>query len=97
MIIGINESKTLTKHVSCECKYRFDGRKCNSYKWSNNDKCWCECKRSHVCEKVQTWNPATCNCENEKYLACIMVDSAITCYEITSYEKEKNFNEKSNL
>ena len=52
MIIGINESKTLAKHVSCECKCRFDGRKCNSYKWSNNDKCWCECKRSHVCEII---------------------------------------------
>ena len=30
MITGINESKTLTKHASCECKCRFDGRKCNS-------------------------------------------------------------------
>ena len=30
MIIGINESKTLTKHISCEYKYRFDGKKCNS-------------------------------------------------------------------
>ena len=30
MITGINESKTLTKHTSCECKCRFDGRKCNS-------------------------------------------------------------------
>ena len=30
MIRGINESKTLTKHISCECKCRFDGRKCNS-------------------------------------------------------------------
>ena len=29
---GINESKTLTKHVSCECKCKFDGRKCNSIK-----------------------------------------------------------------
>ena len=29
MITGINESKTLTKHKSCECKFRFDGRKCN--------------------------------------------------------------------
>ena len=27
---GINESKTLTKHISCECKCTFDGRKCNS-------------------------------------------------------------------
>ena len=29
MITGINKSKTLTKHILCECKYRFDGRKCN--------------------------------------------------------------------
>ena len=29
MITGINESKTLTKHISCECKFKFDGRKCN--------------------------------------------------------------------
>ena len=30
MITGINESKTLTKHISCECKCRFNRRKCNS-------------------------------------------------------------------
>ena len=39
MITGISESKTLTKDVSCECKYKFDGRKCNSNQWWNNDKC----------------------------------------------------------
>ena len=33
MITGINESKTLTKHISRECKCRFDGRKCNSDQW----------------------------------------------------------------
>ena len=33
MITGINESKTLTKHVSCECKCRFDGKKCTSDQW----------------------------------------------------------------
>ena len=27
MITRINESKTLTKHISCKC--RFDGRKCD--------------------------------------------------------------------
>ena len=52
MITGINESKTLTKHISCKCKCRFDGRKCNSDQWWNNDKCWCECKKLHVCEKI---------------------------------------------
>ena len=25
MITWINESKTLTKHISCECKSKFDG------------------------------------------------------------------------
>ena len=27
MITGINESKTLTKHISCECKWKYDGNK----------------------------------------------------------------------
>ena len=39
MITGINESKTLTKHISCEYECRFDGRKCNSDQWWNNRKC----------------------------------------------------------
>ena len=30
MITGINESKILTKHIWCQCKCKFDGRKCNS-------------------------------------------------------------------
>ena len=51
MITGINESKTLTKHISCKCKCKFDGRKYNSDQSCNNDKCRCECKKRHVCEK----------------------------------------------
>ena len=39
----INESKTLTKHISCECKCTFDGRKCSSNQNWSNDKCRCEC------------------------------------------------------
>ena len=39
MITEINELKTLTKHILCECKCRFDERKCNSDKWWNSDKC----------------------------------------------------------
>ena len=38
MITGINESKTLAKHISWECKFNFNGRKCNSDQWLNNDK-----------------------------------------------------------
>ena len=50
MITGVNESKTLTKHISCECKCKLDGTEFNSNQWWNNDKCQCECKK-HTCEK----------------------------------------------
>ena len=30
MIIGINKPQTLTKHIPCECKCIFDGKKCDS-------------------------------------------------------------------
>ena len=36
MITGINESKTLRKHISCKCICRFNERKCNSDQWWNN-------------------------------------------------------------
>ena len=45
MITGTDESKTLTKHVSCECKCKLNGTKGNSNQWWNNDKCRCECKK----------------------------------------------------
>ena len=43
-ITKINESKTLTKHISCECQYKFDGRKFNSNQKRYNNKCRCMCK-----------------------------------------------------
>ena len=95
MITGINELKTIRKHISRKCKCKFDGRKCNSNQWCNNDKCRYECKESNVCEKDYIWNPAKCSYENGKYLASIMYDSAITCDEvIESYDEETNFHEK---
>ena len=69
MIRRTNESKALAKHISCECRCKFDGRKYNtSQKW-NNDKCWCEFKkpiRHPTCEKDCTWNPSICTCECDK-------------------------------
>ena len=60
MITGINESKTLIKHISCERKCKFDGRKCKSNQKWNNDKCQCECKNPkehNLCEKDYICNP----------------------------------------
>ena len=49
IITGINWLKTLTKHTSCECKCKFDGRKCNAdQRWNN---CQFECKKRHVCQQ----------------------------------------------
>ena len=39
IITAINESKTLTKHISCECKSKFDERKCTLDQWWNEDEC----------------------------------------------------------
>ena len=42
MITEIDESRTLTKHISCKCECKFEGRKCSlNQKW-RNDKCRCE-------------------------------------------------------
>ena len=49
-----------------------------------------------MCGKDCIWNPATCSCENGKYLACINDDSVIACDEIIEKTSTlpKKFNEK---
>ena len=39
MITGKNESKTLTKHISCKCTCKFGVRTCKSNQKWNNYKC----------------------------------------------------------
>ena len=70
-ISGFNESKTLTKHISCSSKCKLNGRKCNSYQKWNNDLCWCECKnpiKNRLCKNDYVWNSGTCACEINRYL-----------------------------
>ena len=44
MITGVNKSKTLMKHISCDCECKFNGRRCMSkQKWTTG-KCLFECK-----------------------------------------------------
>ena len=45
MITGINELKTLAKHISCECKCKFDGIKCGIM--TNVD----VSVKKHICKK----------------------------------------------
>ena len=46
MSTEINESKKLTKCISCGCTCKFDGKKYNS------DECWCECKNIIYAKKI---------------------------------------------
>ena len=95
MTMAKNELKILTKYNSCKCKCRFDGRICNSEQWWKNDMCRYECKKRHDFEKDYVWNLTTCSCENRKYLATIMDESAIMYQEvIESCNNEINLNEK---
>ena len=89
MIVGINELETLTKYISRECKYKFDGTKCKSNQWWNNDKCLCKCKK-HICKKDYVWNSSTCSCKNGKYLSSHMDDDSI----IISVEVIESYNEE---
>ena len=44
MSINKNEAKTMTKNISCDCKYKFSSTIYNlNQKW-NNKTCQCECK-----------------------------------------------------
>ena len=42
-------------------------------------------------------DPATCSCENEKYLASIMNDSAIMCDEIIDVAAKSNDEDTKNI
>ena len=81
IIAGTYQLKTLAKHISCECKWKFDETKYKSNQWWDNNKCWCECKKYNISEKEYVWNPSSRICENGKYLASIMV-TVITCDEV---------------
>ena len=41
----------------------------------------------HVCNKDYTWNPATCSCENGKYLGSVIDNSVLTCDKIIEETK----------
>ena len=83
MITNKNEAKTLTKHISCDCKHKFNITTCKSNQKWKNETCQCECKNYRTCKKDYSWNSSTCICENERYLKSMVDNSVITCDEIT--------------
>ena len=51
MIANENEAKTMTKHISCDCKCKFNSATCNSNREWNNETCLCACKNYRICQK----------------------------------------------
>ena len=76
----MNELETLTRHISCKCKFKFDSRKSNSNQNWYNNKGRCECqnlKEHNACENHYVWNPATYSFQNVVYFASAIEDSVI--------------------
>ena len=77
MITNKNEAKTMTNHVYCDFKCKFNSTTCNSNQIWNNDTCQCECKSYRTCKKDYSLNPSTCICQNDKYLESMVSTSLI--------------------
>ena len=80
MIAGKNQSKISAKDISCECKIRFVGKNVIQINGGITINVYVSVKNVMYVKKI--WNPATCSCENGKYLASIMHDSTNKCDEI---------------
>ena len=66
MIIGINESKTLTKHDHANVNLNLMVENIIPIK-SGITKNIDVSVKNNICEKDYTWNSATCSCEKGKY------------------------------
>ena len=58
LITNKKEAKTMTNHISCDCKCKFNSTTCKSNKKCNNKTCQYECKYYHTCKKDYSWNPS---------------------------------------
>ena len=52
MITNRNEAKSMTKHISCDCKCKSNSTTCNSNQKWNNKACQCELKIIVSVEKI---------------------------------------------
>ena len=90
----INESKKLTKHISCECICRSNGRKWNSNQKWNYDKCQYELrnqKKNDACGKDYVFEIYFI-----KYIRRFIDDSAVKLDETIDTKKyiPTNFDER---
>ena len=74
----------MTKHIPCDCKWKFNSTVCNSNQKWNIEICKCECKNDRKCKKDYSWNPSRCIFEHSKYLKSIADISVIEYDEVVS-------------
>ena len=72
----------MPKHISCDCKCKFNSTTCKSKQKWNNKTYQYKCKNYLKCKKDYSWNPSTCICENSKYLKSIADTSVTKCDKI---------------
>ena len=84
MITNKNEVKTMAKHISCDCKCKFNSTTCNSTQKWKNETYQCECANYRKSKKDYSWNSCTCIFENSKYLKSIADTSEIAFDDIIS-------------
>ena len=109
IITGINESKTLTRHISCECKYKFDERKYIQINGGMTINIDVSVKNVYV-KKNYVWIPATCSSENggifrkhyewfSDYVSCEVLElydeETKTCEEQIVMKRKQPVNAKS--
>ena len=88
MIANKNEAKTMTKHISCICKCKFNRITCNSNQKWNNKTCQCECENYWTWKKYHSWNPQY-KIENNE-LKKVRIKN-LTCYYFYDIIKLKDF------
>ena len=61
----------MAKQISCDWKYKFNSKTCNSDQKWNSKTCQCECKNYK--KKDCCWNPSACITQNSKYLYVVTI------------------------
>ena len=69
MIASINESKTVTNDLHVNVNVDLMEKNVIQINGEITINVDVSVKKIHACEKDYVWNPATCICENGKYLA----------------------------
>ena len=69
LVSGVNETRFIVQHESCECKYGLNETVCNSKQKWNCDECQCKFKELDdwsFSEKNYMQNLSICDCECNK-------------------------------